>query len=160
MSKIERSGLQSAARFAIQPNMRNYCGDKESSQSILRQCLTQPHFEPRIVKETLNSHDFPHLIAFLETIAAISGQDPFSDEVVRSYWLGNSLTETTMGNGKKLLIAQYAKSFLPEFTHELEKNLPDNIPLTHLTQVAFIAAADYQESPRTQLINQCMIAGG
>jgi hydrogenase maturation factor len=93
----------------------------------------------------------------LRAISQISGKDMFSEEVVRSYWLGNKLTENTYINGRKILIAKYGK-IIPLFDRVLEKKLPTHIYLTHLSQVALIVAEHYREPERSDVINHCMIA--
>jgi hypothetical protein len=159
MKEREKEGLQNAARFAIQPNMWGFCGE-DSSQEILRNFVSEREMNFELVKETLHSHGFPHLNAFLETIAAASELEAFDDELVMSYWVGNYMTEKVGMATKESLVHQYEKQISKEFAVQLEKVLPEKIYLTHLSQVALIAAADYEQPEKTKLINHCMVAYG
>lgn len=159
MKEKDNTGLSMAARYATQPNMWGFCGE-DSSQQILRDFLTKKNIAEDLVMETLSKHGFPHLNAFLETIAKISDLDKFDEDVVMSYWFGGILTENIYKNSKPVLIEKYSEQISPEFAAALEKTLPEDIYLTHLTQVAFIAAADYEPLEKITLINHCMIAYG
>lgn len=159
MKERDKEGLQNAARFAIQPNMWGFCGEDES-QEILRNFVAERDTDQDIVRETLVNHGFPHLNSFLATISAASGLDEFDDEVVMSYWLGSYLTEKIGTNTKETLVANYEKQISGDFAEQLEKVLPEKIYLTHLSQVALIAASDYDQPQKTELINHCMIAYG
>lgn len=159
MTEKINKGLYDAARFAIQPNMLGYCGE-DGSQEILRRFVTAKSVDPIRVIETLRGHGFPHLNSFLESISSITKRDIFDDKVVASYWFGNNLTESTFDRGKELLVAEYSKNLFPNFGNQLQKNLPSKLYLTHLSQVALIAATDNEEPKRVNLINRCMIASG
>lgn len=159
MKEGEKNGLRSAARFAIQPNMWGFCGE-DTSQEILRNFVAERDINCDLVRETLNSHGFPHLNAFLGTISEISGRETFDEAAVLSYWLGGDLTEEIAEGAGNILVEQYTKQISDEFAKELAKRLPEKIYLTHLTQVALIAAADYDEPEKSQLVNQCMVAYG
>ncbi|HEX9007840.1 MAG TPA: DUF6390 family protein [Patescibacteria group bacterium] len=159
MKEADREGLQNAARFAIQPNMWGFCGEDEC-QEILRNFVTEKSDNSELVRVTLHEHGFPHLNSFLESIAIKTGLDLFNEEVVLSYWLGGPLTEEVGVDNKAVLAECYRKQISPEFGNQLEKVLPEKIYLTHLSQVALVAAADYQGAEKTNLINHCMIAFG
>jgi hypothetical protein len=113
-----------------------------------------------IVRETLQSHGFPHLNAFLGAIAAKSGRELFDDEVVLSYWFGGDLTEETADGSGKILISKYEKQLPKDAVKVLSERLPDIIFLTHLSQVALVAAAEYEPKEKATVINLCMIAYG
>ena len=158
---IERykNGLKDAARFAIQPNMWGYCGEN-TSQETLRNYVSDKDDDSEVVRETLRSHGFPHLNAFLETISGPLGLDIFDDEVVMSYWFGSFLTEKVGVDKKAKLVDNYSQNISNDFARALSEALPEEIYLTHLSQVALIAAAGYNQKEKTTLINHCMIAYG
>jgi len=159
MTEKHYIGLHDAARYAMQPNMWGFCGE-DSSQQILRDYLTERNGNNDLVRETLDNHGFPHLMSFLETIAELSGLDKFDEDVVTSYWFGGKVTEDVDAKAKGILVEKYKNNLSDEFSQSLSRRLPENIYLTHLAQVALIAAADYEEPERTKLINHCMIAYG
>lgn len=158
---IERykNGLKDAARFAIQPNMWGYCGEN-TSQEILRNYVSDKEDNSEIVRETLHSHGFPHLNSFLETISEALDLDIFDDEVVMSYWFGSFLTEKVGTGEKDKLVNNYGENISGDFAKSLSEILPEEIYLTHLSQVALVAAAGYNQKEKTTLINHCMIAYG
>lgn len=155
----EGQGVREAARYAIQPNMWGFCGEDES-QKILRDLVTDRESNLDLARETLHHHGFPHLNSFLRSIADEAGLDPFDERAVLSYWLGGELTEQIGTNTKSTLIRNYEGQISEDFAKQLEVVLPDNIYLTHLSQVALIAASGYEETEKTNTINHCMIAWG
>jgi hypothetical protein len=159
MKESEKAGLQNAARFAIQPNMWGFCGEDES-QEILRNLVSEKEKNYEAVKETLHDHGFPHLNAFLETIAEATGLDTYEDELVMSYWIGNDLTEKSGVDKREVLVEKYKEQIPGVFGQRLSEVLPEKIFLTHLSQVALIAMVDYEQPEKTRLINHCMLAYG
>lgn len=159
MRERDTLGIKNAARFAIQPNMYGFCGE-DSSQEILRNFVTEKNNNDELVRETICEHGFPHLNAFLETIAGITDLDPFDNQVVMSYWIGTFLTESAGLETKAALIKTYGEKFSKTFAEQLEALLPDKIYLTHLSQVALIAAQGYEQQEKNVLINHCMVASG
>lgn len=159
MSERDERGVRSAARFALQPNMWGFCGE-DTSQDILREFVALRKNDSALARETLEHHGFPHLNSFLEAIAERTGLDTFSDEVVMSYWLGNKLTEDIGTETKKILVECYGDKFTKVFAEQLKTALPENIYLTHLSQVALIAAEGYDQLEKSKLINHCMLAHG
>lgn len=159
MKENIRGGLENAARFAIQPNMWGLCGE-DSSQEILRNLVAEKEHDYDLVRETLSNHGFPHLNAFLRAISQNTGLDMFDEDVVESYWFGGDLTEKAAKDANTALLEQYSKQMPGGFAKELEKQLPEKIFLTHLFQVIFVAAADYENSEKENIINNCMVAHG
>jgi hydrogenase maturation factor len=159
MRERDDLGIRNAARFAIQPNMWGFCGE-DSSQEILREFVAERGSNAKLVRETLHDHGFPHLNAFLEAIANDSEMDPFDNQVVMSYWIGTYLTEKVGTETKEKLVKSYGEKISKEFAVALAEKLPEQIYLTHLSQVALIAAEGYEQSEKTKLINHCMVAYG
>lgn len=159
MRERDIQGIKDAARFAIQPNMKGFCGEK-GDQQILRDYISDRNGDYKIVLETLSSHSFPHLNAFLGAIAEMSGADVFDNDVVSSYWYGNLTTEKVGLNTKNVLLENYERQFPGPFSEQLRRLLPEEIFLTHLSQVALIATFSENEPQKTDFINHCMIAHG
>jgi hypothetical protein len=159
MSERDISGIKSAARFALQPNMLGYCGEDES-QEILRAFVSEQNDNENLVHETLTNHGFPHLNAFLETIAEVTKRDTFEDDLVLSYWVGNDLTEKAGVDNKRTLIEKYQKQLPQEMVARYEAILPEKFYLTHLSQVVLIAAGENEGPEKIGLINHCMLAYG
>jgi hydrogenase maturation factor len=158
---IERheEGIRNAARFAIQPNMWGFCGE-DNTQEILRSFVSDNGVDSQVVRETLTNHNFPHLNAFLGTIAELNEMDIFDEDVVMSYWFGSYLTEKVGVNTKNNLAENYGKQISPQYADHLKEILPDEMYLTHLSQVALVAASSESEPKKTEFINFCMIAFG
>jgi len=159
MRERDTLGIKNAARFAIQPNMWGYCGEDES-QEILRDFVTEKSDNDKLVKETLQTQGFPHLNAFLETIASLCDLDAYDNQAVMSYWIGTFLTESIGQDNKDTLVKIYGEKISQPFAKQLAEKLPDKIYLTHLSQVALIAAEGYDQEEKTKLINHCMVACG
>lgn len=158
MKERDISGISRAARFAIQPNMKGFCGEK-SDQQILRDFVTQQCEDEILARNILQHHGFPHLNAFLKTISEMSGLDAFDAETVNSYWLGGDLIEKIGTNTRSLLARNYGEQFMKIYGDHLGKVLPEHIYLTHLSQVILIAATDH-EPEKHLFMNHCMVAWG
>lgn len=155
--KEDYRGTQLAARFAIQPNILGHCGESPD-QAILRNCIKGLDLPQ--ARAILDSHNFPHLNAYIHAIAKTSHLPPFSEDVVRAYWIGSPLTEKTYQDGKDELVKFYTKDLKLFSKTVLDNLLPQHLFLTHLSQVAFIIANHYEQPERTEIINGCMIAKG
>ena len=157
MREREIEGIKEAARFAIQPNMWGYCGEN-TSQEVLRKYLKGEEHDPDKVREILANHGFPHLNAFLGALAEANGTDVFDEEIVNAYWFGGNVIDNAGLEVTKLLVINYAKQIGRDFAGQLAVTLPEKVYLTHLSQVAMVAANGETEPMKNAFINRCMIA--
>lgn len=89
MTTIAASGLQLFARYAYPPNERGYCGPQDPQE--LAAYLRQGTSDPGLMR-LARAFDGP--LPYLQSIAAAAGtDDPFSQEVVEAYWVGNDLLD-------------------------------------------------------------------
>lgn len=86
-----------AARYAFTPNSLGYCGTGSFSSAFRKG-------DPEgIAGELRRFH--PHF-AYLRLIARENSRDPFDDEVVRAFWIGNSLLESIPGRSLQRFIRE------------------------------------------------------
>lgn len=151
----DNEGQLFSARFALEANFRGYCGQKPD-QEIIRRSLKNNRISPELGNTFAKFRD---LHSFLSAIASVTRHSKDSQKLAESYWLGGDLTEKTYQHGRKALVKEYTR-IMPEFGQKLDENLPPNLFLTHLSQVAFIASHDGFPEHRLPIINQCMVAAG
>lgn len=150
--------LREISRFALSPNKLNLCG-LDSAQGRLWKCVANG--ETQGIEDEL-SHGFPHLNAFLNTLAHISGGEPYSSEVVNSYWLGTDLLRQASIEDYDYLVDQYRRFGAEgDFLAALER-VPKVFVPTHNFQVLHVGVLEASGELKHDLplANQCMIRPG
>lgn len=152
MHEGEKSGSVLAAQFAL---ATEGCANQEDKLEL--EASLNAGQEPEVRK--ILERNFPDLNAFLNAIAVAAGKkDPYDYDIVKSYWIGGGLAEVTKPVDKEILIDAYKGRKPQAFMEELEKRLPDEIFLTHLTMVVFVSSSDLPKDYRAWGISRCMIA--
>lgn len=83
------NGVELAARYAFPPNRHGYCGTPSFRKALAADLAGAG--DTAVLKEELKL--FRVHYAYLDLIARENGKDPFDLEVVRAFWIGNSLLE-------------------------------------------------------------------
>ncbi len=150
--------LQLCSHFALQPNMLGYCG-QESAPAKLVRCIQGGKCTS--VQEELKQ--FIVLNPYLQTIAEITGKDPFSYEVVEAYWLGNDILKHIESEHYNILLKHLIKQGVPEFLiQEIIDKKPQKFIPIHLFNILHIGVGKASGSVPFNLesINNCMIRWG
>ena len=83
-------GLLRCARYSFAPNKLRYCGPDKNKEL---EAYLKVRVEDRGLKQLLN--DFQVMYPYLKLIADENGiNDPFDEQVVEAYWLGNELLDS------------------------------------------------------------------
>lgn len=154
VKNIDESGSKQTARYVL-PGQS--CGTEQARRG-LREALVDNRGSQ--LETILSGQEFPHLNAFLETIAQATKMEPYSAETVKAYWLGPEISETVKPIPTDLLAQKYESRVSHEFAQVLRERLPKEIHPTHLTMVAYIASSELSGDMRIAGINYCMISGG
>jgi hypothetical protein len=153
---MDVAALQLAAGFALGPNRLGYCG-QDSAPARLKACIengTCDHVEEELKK-------FIVLYPYLKTISQITGLDPFSYDVIESYWLGNDLLKQVKPKHYDLLLENFSRQGVPEWLlKELKGKRPKIFIPTHTFQVLHVGVGRASGSvPYNQKsINSCLIS--
>lgn len=152
-----REGLNISARFAIPASPT--CRPGEPTFDLVS-CATKG--ECAGIEQQLMT--FPTMYPYLLTIAEVTGVEPFSEEAVRTYWLGSDLLTSFGSEHFSILLDQMrARGVSPVVLQAMEQARPDFFLPLHLYQVALV-----QDGYRVPLggstaldgVNNCMIRWG
>lgn len=158
MMSMDLKALQLASRFALPPNSYGYCG-KDTAPEKFKCCVIDELCEG--VEDEITK--FIVLNPYLQTIGALLNKNPFSYEVVESYWLGNEELNNIPETGYTLLLDNFAKQGVPDWlVAELRTKKPKRFIPTHLFQVLHVGVGRASGSVPYNLdtINNCMIRWG
>lgn len=106
---------------------------------------------------------FKHMYAYLLTISEVAQVEPFSDDVVRVYWLGGELLNRFQPGHFSLLVDQMrAQGISPAILNAVEHSQPKFFLPFHFYKVMFEEGAFGQELGETSLakVNACMVRWG
>lgn len=155
---MDIAALQLCSHFAFKPNSLGYCGN-ENAQRIMYDCITNRQCK-NVATEI---RKFRVLNPYIQTIAQVTGYDPFSYEVIEAYWLGNSLLRKIKPNHYQLLIENLRKQGVPQvLLHEVGGKIPKRFIPIHLFNILYIGVGRATMSVPFNLnsINSCMIRTG
>jgi len=155
---MDKKALQFCARFALQPNLLGFCG-RNSAPAKLFDCIVNGNCDG--VREELEK--FIVLNPYLQTIAEITGKDPFSYEVIEAYWLGNDLLKQIKLEHYQILITNLAKQGVPDFLiAEIKNKIPKEFIPIHLFNILHVGVGKASGSVPFNLgsINNCMVRWG
>ncbi|NMC36014.1 hypothetical protein GYA49_03130 [Candidatus Beckwithbacteria bacterium] len=158
MLTMDTKALQLCAHFALQPNQLGYCG-RDCAPAKFQKCMIAGDckgVETEIKK-------FIVLNPYLQTIAEVTGLDPFSYQVIEAYWLGNDLLKKFKPKHYQILLKYLAKQGVPDWLlKEISKKQPKAFIPIHLFNILHVGVGRTSGSVPFNLksINQCMIRWG
>jgi len=155
---MDKKALQFCARFALQPNLLGFCG-RNSAPAKLFDCIVNGNCDG--VREELEK--FIVLNPYLQTIAEITGKDPFSYEVIEAYWLGSDSLKQIKLEHYQILVKNLAKQGVPDFLiAEIKNKIPKEFIPIHLFNILHVGVGKASGSVPFNLdsINNCMVRWG
>lgn len=143
-------GTALCARFSIATNRLQYCGPRDAEPALYR-AITENAGLDR-ARDALRR--FEALNPYLEAIAAKHGRDPFDQDVVEAYWIGNSLLESFDGGDFQRILETLVRRGLPRSTAgRLAALLPEHPIPHHAFHVAFVGVGEVTGHVETTLAN-------
>ncbi|MGA8543504.1 MAG: DUF6390 family protein [Thermoplasmata archaeon] len=143
-------GVDLGARFSIATNRLQYCGPAEAAPLLYR-AITSGEGRAEAARALSG---FEALMPYLEAIAVKHGRDPFDEEVVEAYWLGNPLLEAFEHDDFVRLLEALTRRGLPRsIAQRLADHLPDRPLPHHLFHVAFVGVGSVTGHVPTTLAN-------
>lgn len=158
-SRRSHDGLRLCARYALPTTDRRFCGPDAAPDALRSFLLGDGEAEAAI--KALRS--FEALYPYLEVLAEASGLDPFDEEVVEAYWLGNRILEADWRNLYPRLIRTLSGRGLPRsFSERLVENLPEGAIPHHTFHVLFVGVGAVTGHVPTTLPNMdsCRVSWG
>lgn len=157
------SGVKLAAVYGIWPFKLGFCGpQKEKAKTALLKYLQGKETDEEKIKEILKRFEaaFPYycLIAKANNI-----RNPFTEKVVKAYWIGNNLLEKVkIADLRKMICEDFSKpGLLPkEIALRKAREIPDNSKPHHSFHVFVIGSITGRVSLEKRLLDLCRISWG
>ncbi|MFH1285057.1 MAG: DUF6390 family protein [Candidatus Micrarchaeota archaeon] len=152
------NSLELAARYSFMPNKLRFCGPKEANSIFLSFISKPSRAKEAELKKALSK--FEALFPYLKAIAKANNKQPFDEEVIRAYWLGNELLENV---GRKELARVIREDFakphlLPK---KIAEALADSVPeganahhsfhVLHLQTITGVIEANLQNADNCRI---------
>lgn len=130
-SRSEIEGLKLCAKYSFTPNKLNYCG-KPDSFKVLKEFIEVQNKE-NALKAKLALESFCALDEYLKLIAESNNKKKFDLDVVKAYWLGNSLLENIEKEKLKETLATLWEKKSTQDKKMLEKieKIPETLKAHH-----------------------------
>jgi len=102
------TGLEMAAAYAIKPNILKRCGPEHAHKILFDFVTGKRVFNEKRIRELLSQ--FQVAMPYYTLIArANSISDPFDNQVVEAYWIGNELLDQVTPEAVRQVIEQDVK---------------------------------------------------
>ena len=143
-------GAALGARFSLATNRLQYCGPAEAEPALYRAITEGAGLDE--ARTALSR--FEALYPYLEAIGRAHGLDPFDEQVVEAYWIGNHLLDR-FGRAEFLeLLAALRARGLPRSTAErLAAHLPARPIPHHAFHVCYVGVGEVTGHVETTLAN-------
>lgn len=151
-------GILRSARYSTVPNELGYCGPHGAYKELQR-FIAGPNPESAAVAQKLLGQ-FTASYAYLKLIAEHNGLNPFDEDVVEAYWLGNSLLENVPYSAlQKMLLGEFSKpGMLPErIARAKAESLPKGMLPHHSMHVLHINFLNPELKPLLQNLTACLV---
>ncbi len=100
------SGVKIAARYGLYPCQLGLCGPEQGADKIMDYLLGKDISEEKI-KEILKQ--FKGAYPYYELIAKSNNKDVFNEQVVKAYWIGNSLLDNvTIDSLREMIVREFS----------------------------------------------------
>ncbi|MBN2066943.1 MAG: hypothetical protein JW744_00565 [Candidatus Diapherotrites archaeon] len=156
MQQTELDALRKACLYSLPPNQLGYCGPKQSWQSF-QEFLSTPS-DALVPKTKGLLSEFYAMFPYLELIAEANSLEPFSQEVIEAYWVGNSLLENIPHSKTQETILSFAKHGMPKSIAERKASgLPQGLLPHHSMHVLYVNFINPDVKPLVQNLSSCLI---
>lgn len=149
-----------AGLYAYPPNSLGYCG-KDTFKAILKEYLDGDHgIRIRSAMER-QLRDFSSHFAYLRLIATENGLEPFDDEVVRAFWIGNRLLKNINADAlRSFLEDDLLKGKSASRVRRLCDRLPEGILPHHSFNSLYVNFVTDKVDRSIRNFDSCLISAG
>lgn len=158
---MKMDGTELAARFALPPNSRSYCG-KPSFRKTFTSFLADKSPKNRLSLERELSKFAAHY-AYLCLIAAASKHKPFDTEVAEALWVGNPLLKKVKKKGLARLIKKEfsGKGMLSVArAKKFAEGMPEGFVPHHSFHVLYLHTISGVIEPSVESADSCRVSWG
>jgi len=157
------SGVKLAALYGIWPFRLGFCGPQGKRAKIaLLKYLQGKEFNEKEIKEILKR--FESAFSYCCLIAKSNNiKDPFTEKVVKAYWVGNDLLEKVKIHDLKRMIAEdFSKpGLLPkEIAFKKAQKIPEKSIPHHSFHVLIVGSITGRVLLKGKLLDLCRISWG
>jgi Family of unknown function (DUF6390) len=143
-------GAALCARFSLATNRLQFCGPSDAEPTLYAAITLGTELDR--ARATLRR--FEALYPYLEAIGAKHGLDPFDEEVVEAYWLGNSRLDAFGRDDFLRILDALVRRGLPRSTAgRLSSNLPTRPIPHHAFHVSFVGVGEVTGHVETTVAN-------
>jgi len=160
---MSERGLKTAALYGLKPHLLGFCGpqEKSSTRAVLKY-LEGKKVSSKKIRKILEK--FEGAYAYYKLIAKCNKiKDPFTENVVKAYWIGNKLLDMVPINSlREMIIKDFSRPGL--LSRELAENKVRKIPLRskphHSFHVLVIGSVTGRVMLRGKLLDLCRVGWG
>lgn len=150
--------LVRACKYALLPNKLGYCGASDFSKSYLTFIENPKPSEAPKIEATLRS--FRAMYSYLKLIASHNDAEPFSNDVVEAYWLGNSLLDNVPVEAVKKMIKNAFIEIPKEQREKKADFLKNHALVQHSFHVLYVNFLNPKVKPVCKNMDMCIVKYG
>ena len=157
--QAEIKGLLKASKYSAIPNKLGFCGPPNSVQKLEEFIANPSQDKSAEVKEILQQ--FNALFPYLQLIASSNSMQPFDEQVVEAYWVGNSLLERVSKREMQKTVLLLQNFGLPlSIAEEKASSLPEEMLPHHSFHVLYINFINPEVKPIIENLSNCLVQWG
>jgi hypothetical protein len=145
------SGAELCARYSHPPNSYGYCGRSTFASAFC-------HKDPHLLEQELKK--FHTLYAYLSLIARENGLKPFDIQVIRAFWIGNSLLENVSYHSLQSFLENELFPNHDPRARELSENLPKGLVPHHNFNPLYVHFVTDSVEKKIKNYDLCCITSG
>ena len=160
---MSKRGLKAAAIYGIKPHLLGFCGprEKSSTRAVLKY-LKGKKISSKKIRKILKR--FEGAYAYYKLIARCNKiKDPFAENVVKAYWIGNNFLEKVSTRAlKEMIINEFSKPDLlsKNMVIKKAKEIPPGLKPHHSFHVLVIGSVTGRVKLQGKLLDLCRIGWG
>lgn len=143
------NGLKLAALYGLKPHQLGFCGPQDRNRGVLLKYLKGEQFTEKEVREILEG--FEAAYPYYKLIARSNNvKDPFDEQVIRAYWVGNELLDNVkISDLREMIVNEFSgPKLLPrELAIKKSQLIPENSKPHHSFHVLVIGAVTGNPMP-------------
>ena len=157
--QAELKGLLKASKYSAIPNKLGFCGPPNSFQK-LEEFIADPTKEKAVEAERI-LQKFNALFPYLELIASSNSLQPFDEQVVEAYWVGNSLLEKVSSHDLKKTVLSLQRFGMSESIAEKKAaGIVEGMLPHHSFHVLYINFINPKVKPIIENLSNCLVQWG
>ncbi|VVC00062.1 Uncharacterised protein [uncultured archaeon] len=154
-------GIELAARFALPPNSKRYCGKGDFREKFAAYLKGRTPAGRKALEKSLGKFNAHH--AYLKLIAKANEKKPFDEKVAEALWIGNGLLKKVERRDLQKLIAEQfsGKGMLSAMkARKLASSMPEGMLPHHSFHVLHVHTISGVIVPSVKNADSCRVSWG